>query len=201
MVRFVFLFLCAILLLGHSCTSSKGNSFEDLSEADSFALVGELMDSLRGEMYSMTCAIDEDSNQIIGMGYNWHQRLLIGYNKKGELVIPEEKMKGGIVSSIENYLLMNRKENKPGNGFPFYLRSTKKQFLQNKRDSMDAKAKLLELIAGRNRGLLATESDRVRILAAIEQLEDHNPHPHPLEVKQLLGGNWRLLFTSNLLQR
>ncbi|MFM7910508.1 MAG: fibrillin, partial [Microcystis sp.] len=26
---------------------------------------------------------------------------------------------------------------------------------------MDAKAKLLELIAGRNRGLLATESDRV----------------------------------------
>jgi len=44
---------------------------------------------------------------------------------------------------------------------------------------MDAKAKLLELIAGRNRGLLATESDRVRILAAIEQLEDHNPHPHP----------------------
>ncbi len=62
---------------------------------------------------------------------------------------------------------------------------------------MDAKAKLLELIAGRNRGLLATESDRVRILAAIEQLEDHNPHPHPLEVKQLLGGNWRLLFTSS----
>jgi hypothetical protein len=62
---------------------------------------------------------------------------------------------------------------------------------------MDAKAKLLETIAGRNRGLLATETDRVQILGAIEQLEDHNPYPNPLEAKHLLAGNWRLLFTSS----
>lgn len=62
---------------------------------------------------------------------------------------------------------------------------------------MDAKAKLLESIAGRNRGLLVTESERVRILGAIEQLEDHNPYPNPLAAKHLLAGNWRLLFTSS----
>jgi PAP_fibrillin len=62
---------------------------------------------------------------------------------------------------------------------------------------MDAKAKLLELIAGRNRGLLTTETDRVRILGAIEQVEDQNPYPNPLEAKHLLAGNWRLLFTSS----
>jgi hypothetical protein len=62
---------------------------------------------------------------------------------------------------------------------------------------MGTKAKLLETIAGRNRGLLVTEADRVQILAAIEQLEDHNPHPKPIEAKSLLAGNWRLLFTTS----
>jgi hypothetical protein len=59
------------------------------------------------------------------------------------------------------------------------------------------KETLLETIAGRNRGLLVSEADRVHILRTIEQLEDHNPHPHPLEVKSLLSGNWRLLFTTS----
>ncbi|MEG3437591.1 PAP/fibrillin family protein [Pannus brasiliensis CCIBt3594] len=62
---------------------------------------------------------------------------------------------------------------------------------------MSVKAKLLETIAGRNRGLLVTEADRVRILGAIEQLEDTNPNPKPIEVKHLLSGNWRLLFTTS----
>jgi len=44
---------------------------------------------------------------------------------------------------------------------------------------MDAKAKLLELIAGRNRGLLATESDRVRILFAIHQQPQHSGNRSP----------------------
>lgn len=62
---------------------------------------------------------------------------------------------------------------------------------------MDAKTQLLEAIAGKNRGLLASDQDRVAILSAVEQLEDHNPHPRPLAEKGLLDGNWRLLYTSS----
>lgn len=62
---------------------------------------------------------------------------------------------------------------------------------------MKEKARLLEAIAGKNRGLLATDIDRVRVLSALEQLEDHNPNPKPLEAKELLDGNWRLLYTTS----
>lgn len=62
---------------------------------------------------------------------------------------------------------------------------------------MNEKARLLETIAGKNRGLLATEIDRVKVLSAIEQLEDHNPNPHPLTTPELLEGNWRLLYTTS----
>lgn len=59
------------------------------------------------------------------------------------------------------------------------------------------KAELLEAIAGKNRGLLATETDRVAILAAVARLEDRNPTPRPVEATDLLEGNWRLLFTTS----
>ena len=62
---------------------------------------------------------------------------------------------------------------------------------------MEEKARLLEAVAGKNRGLLATEMDRVRVLLAVERLEDHNPTPNPLEAKELLEGNWRLLYTTS----
>ena len=62
---------------------------------------------------------------------------------------------------------------------------------------MNEKARLLEAIAGKNRGLLATEIDRVRVLSALEQLEDHNPIPQTLGAKELLDGNWRLLYTTS----
>lgn len=62
---------------------------------------------------------------------------------------------------------------------------------------MLGKAELLETIAGKNRGLLASESDRRAILAAIARLEDRNPHPRPFEVSEKLNGNWRLLFTTS----
>ena len=58
---------------------------------------------------------------------------------------------------------------------------------------MLGKSGLLEAIAGKNRGLLATEADRQQILAAIAQLEDRNPTPRPTEALDLLDGNWRLL--------
>jgi hypothetical protein len=60
------------------------------------------------------------------------------------------------------------------------------------------KARLLAAIAGKNRGILATTSDRQAILAAITELELRNPHPRPLTTAiDLLAGNWRLLYTSS----
>lgn len=62
---------------------------------------------------------------------------------------------------------------------------------------MISKAELLEAIAGKNRGLLATETEKVAILSAIAQFEDRNPTPKPLEATELLEGNWRLLYTTS----
>ena len=62
---------------------------------------------------------------------------------------------------------------------------------------MIGKASLLEAIAGKNRGLLATETDKLAILALVAQLEDRNPTPRPTEAADLLDGNWRLLFTTS----
>lgn len=59
------------------------------------------------------------------------------------------------------------------------------------------KAALLEAIAGKNRGLLATETDKKAILAAVVQVEDLNPTPRPVEATDLLDGNWRLLYTTS----
>lgn len=62
---------------------------------------------------------------------------------------------------------------------------------------MNKKAALLEAIAGKNRGLLASEIDNVRVLSAIQELEDSNPNPQPLKSKELLEGDWRLLYTTS----
>ena len=62
---------------------------------------------------------------------------------------------------------------------------------------MSKKAALLEAIAGKNRGLLANEIDNVRVLSAIQELEDLNPTPQPLAAKELLEGDWRLLYTTS----
>jgi hypothetical protein len=62
---------------------------------------------------------------------------------------------------------------------------------------MLGKSALLEAIAGKNRGLLATDSERQAIVAAVTQLEERNPTPRPLEAIDKLNGNWRLLFTTS----
>lgn len=62
---------------------------------------------------------------------------------------------------------------------------------------MLGKAALLEAIAGKNRGLLTSESDKLAILAAIAQLESRNPTPRPVEASDLLDGNWRLIYTTS----
>jgi len=59
------------------------------------------------------------------------------------------------------------------------------------------KAKLLEAIAGKNRGLLGSQTDKQAILAAVAQLEDRNPTPRPVEATDLLEGNWRLIYTTS----
>ncbi|MDZ8186012.1 MAG: PAP/fibrillin family protein [Nostoc sp. ChiSLP02] len=62
---------------------------------------------------------------------------------------------------------------------------------------MIGKAALIDAIAGTNRGLLATEQQKQAILAAIANLEGFNPTPRPLEAKDLLDGDWRLLYTTS----
>jgi PAP_fibrillin len=62
---------------------------------------------------------------------------------------------------------------------------------------MIGKAALLDVIAGTNRGLLASEEQKQAILAAIASLEDFNPTPRPVEDSNLLNGNWRLLYTTS----
>jgi hypothetical protein len=63
---------------------------------------------------------------------------------------------------------------------------------------MVGKADLFEAIAGKNRGLLATEQQRQAILVEIAKLEEFNPTPNPVEAADFLNGNWRLLYTTSL---
>jgi PAP_fibrillin len=62
---------------------------------------------------------------------------------------------------------------------------------------MLGKAALEYAIAGTNRGLLASETQKQAILAAIATLEDLNPTPRPVEAPDLLNGNWRLIYTTS----
>ncbi|MFW6359450.1 MAG: PAP/fibrillin family protein [Chroococcales cyanobacterium] len=59
------------------------------------------------------------------------------------------------------------------------------------------KAQLLQAIAGKNRGLLANDIEKVAVLSAIAKLEDYNPTPNPLAATNLLEGDWRLLYTTS----
>lgn len=62
---------------------------------------------------------------------------------------------------------------------------------------MSAKSALLEILAGKNRGILASELDKQAILAAVSNLEDLNPTPRPVEAASLIDSNWRLLYTTS----
>ena len=62
---------------------------------------------------------------------------------------------------------------------------------------MDKKTALFGALAGKNRGLLANELDKIAILEAIAKLEDDNPTPKPTEATHLLEGDWRLLYTTS----
>jgi hypothetical protein len=62
---------------------------------------------------------------------------------------------------------------------------------------MLGKTKLMDAIAGTNRGLVASADQKQAILAAIANLEDFNPTPRPLEASNLLDGDWRLIYTTS----
>ncbi|MBO3459332.1 PAP/fibrillin family protein [Aetokthonos hydrillicola Thurmond2011] len=62
---------------------------------------------------------------------------------------------------------------------------------------MTKKADLFEAIAGKNRGLVATELEKQAISIAIANLEDLNPTPRPVEAPELLDGNWLLIYTTS----
>jgi hypothetical protein len=62
---------------------------------------------------------------------------------------------------------------------------------------MTKKADLFEALAGKNRGLVATELEKRAISVAIANLEDLNPTPRPVEAPDLLNGNWRLIYTTS----
>jgi hypothetical protein len=62
---------------------------------------------------------------------------------------------------------------------------------------MLGKTKLMDAIAGTNRGLVASPDQKQAILAAIANLEDFNPTPRPLEASHLLDGDWRLIYTTS----
>lgn len=62
---------------------------------------------------------------------------------------------------------------------------------------MIGKDRLLEAIAGTNRGILASATQKQAILSSVVQLEERNPNPRPTEVPELLSGDWRLLYTTS----
>jgi hypothetical protein len=59
------------------------------------------------------------------------------------------------------------------------------------------KTELLNAIAAKNRGILASPIEKQAILSCVAQLEDRNPTPNPLEAGEILEGNWRLLYTTS----
>jgi hypothetical protein len=62
---------------------------------------------------------------------------------------------------------------------------------------MLGKFELLDAISPVNRGIKASETDRIAIQAVAAQLEGRNPTANPLEAKELLEGDWQLLYTTS----
>jgi PAP_fibrillin len=61
---------------------------------------------------------------------------------------------------------------------------------------MMTKADLFRLLAASNRGLSASNTEKIAISAAIADVETSNPTLRPLE-SALLGGDWRLIYTTS----
>ena len=55
---------------------------------------------------------------------------------------------------------------------------------------MIEKSQLIEILTGKNRGLLASKNDHEEILGAIAQLEEKNHHPHQMEKKKIMKSSY-----------
>ncbi len=129
MVRFVFLFLGAILLFGHSCTSSKGNSFEDLSRADSLALVGELMDSLRGEM--LEYMKEQRKMYLVGMpACGPYYEFKIKLNDKNAITFHDKPSTIGIRKAIFYHFTANRNTSENKNNLPPFTKTYRTEIIE-----------------------------------------------------------------------
>jgi PAP_fibrillin len=62
---------------------------------------------------------------------------------------------------------------------------------------MTAKTDLLDILANKNRGLTASESEKQSIGTLIARTEAFNPTPNPVECPELLNGDWRLIYTTS----
>ncbi len=59
------------------------------------------------------------------------------------------------------------------------------------------KAALLTAIAGLNRGILASSTEKKQVDELTQALEAVNPTPDPVKAPDKLVGNWRLIYTSS----
>lgn len=62
---------------------------------------------------------------------------------------------------------------------------------------MTAKTDLLDMLATKNRGLTASDSEKQLIETLITLTEASNPTPNPVECPDLLNGDWRLIYTTS----
>lgn len=62
---------------------------------------------------------------------------------------------------------------------------------------MTLKTDLMAMLADKNRGLRANRDEQQSILTAVAAVESTNPTPLPLAAPDLLGGDWRLLYTTS----
>jgi PAP_fibrillin len=62
---------------------------------------------------------------------------------------------------------------------------------------MTAKTDLLDILASKNRGLTASDSEKQSIDTLIIRAEAFNPTPKPIESPALLNGDWRLIYTTS----
>lgn len=62
---------------------------------------------------------------------------------------------------------------------------------------MTLKTDLMAMLADKNRGLRANRAEQQSILTAVAAVESTNPTPLPLAAPDLLGGDWRLLYTTS----
>lgn len=62
---------------------------------------------------------------------------------------------------------------------------------------MLGKTELLDAIAGSNRGIDSSPSQKSAILAAAARLEERNPTAQPTQAGDKLDGDWRLLYTTS----